>query len=293
MAAAVGVPVVGRWLGFAPPEPPPPGEPVAIGRGLHLNVFDQGQGPVVVLVHGLPGSAYDWGALPLRLAAAGFRVVRFDRVGYGHSSRRPDDARHGMADNARDLLALMDALELDQAILLGWSYGGGVAQLAAMTAPHRVPHLVVVATVGPAWSGPAPSPGAAVAGSRLVQRWVLHSGLARVLVARESAAAFAPRPVPPGWVGRTLALLALPGALRSWWSERRDWKAEDLDSTFPLPPLLALHGAGDRVVPPAVAEDLVGRTGGSRLVRIADAGHMLPVTHADRIADELRRFLAR
>ena len=291
MAAAVGVPVVGRWLGFAPPEPPPPGRMVPIGRNLELNVFDQGSGPAVVLVHGLPGSAYDWGALPLRLAATGFRVIRFDRPGYGHSSRRPEGAHHSMVDNARDLLALLDALELERTVLVGWSYGGGIAQLTALTAPHRVAALVLVATVGPAWAGPSESPGAAVAGNRLLQRWILHSGLARILAAREAATAFAPHAVPPGWMERTLALLALPGALRTWWSEGHDYNAEDLEPSFPLPPLLALHGTGDRLVPYSVAEDLADRIGGARMVPISGGGHMLPVTHADRIADEVQTFV--
>jgi pimeloyl-ACP methyl ester carboxylesterase len=291
VAAAVGVPVVGRWLGFAPPDPPPPGRMVSIGRNLELNVFDQGSGPPVVLVHGLPGSAYDWGALPLRLNAAGFRVIRFDRLGYGHSSRRPAGAHFGMFDNARDLLALLDALELERAVLVGWSYGGGIAQLTALTAPHRVARLVLVATVGPAWAGPAESPGAAVAGNRLLQRWILHSGLARILAAREASAAFAPHAVPPGWLERTLALLALPGALHTWWSEGHEYSAEDLDPSFPLPPLLALHGTADRLVAHSVARDLTRRIQEARLVSIAGGGHMLPVTHADRISDEVRRFL--
>jgi hypothetical protein len=54
----VAAPVYGPLLGFGPPAPPAPGRRVEIGPGLHLNVFGEGAGPAIVLVHGLPASAY-------------------------------------------------------------------------------------------------------------------------------------------------------------------------------------------------------------------------------------------
>ena len=68
-------------VGLGPRPLPPPGRFVSVG-GYRINVIDEGRGAPVVLVHGLPGSAYDWSPLPQRLLAAGFRVIRYDRVGY-------------------------------------------------------------------------------------------------------------------------------------------------------------------------------------------------------------------
>ena len=118
-------------VGLGLPLPPPPGTVVPIPGGHRLNVIDEGSGPSVVLVHGLPGSAHDWRPLPEQLIAAGFRVIRYDRVGYGHSSRRRAGESHAIDSNATDVLQLIAALQLDAPVLVGWSYGGAVAQRAS------------------------------------------------------------------------------------------------------------------------------------------------------------------
>ena len=77
---------------------------VAIGDGLELNVRELGTGSPVVLVHGLPSNIGDWAGVPDALAALGHRVVVYDRVGYGWSSRPPvaGDA-YTLGSNAREL----------------------------------------------------------------------------------------------------------------------------------------------------------------------------------------------
>ena len=86
------------------PELPPPGRRVALASGVAVNVVEEGAGPAVVLVHGHPGSAYDWRVLAPALAARGFRAIAYDRVGYGRSDARRD-GEYTFAANARELLA--------------------------------------------------------------------------------------------------------------------------------------------------------------------------------------------
>ena len=85
-----------------------------------------------MLLHGQPGSAADWlqvtGRLPAHLHA-----VAADRPGYG-SSQLP---ARGFAANARAVLDGLDSRSVKQAVLVGHSYGGGVALSAASLAPHR------------------------------------------------------------------------------------------------------------------------------------------------------------
>ena len=64
-----------------------------------------------MLVHGLPGSAYDWAPLTDALAARGFRVIAYDRMGYGYSDARAD-GDFTIAANARDLLGLLENQDL-------------------------------------------------------------------------------------------------------------------------------------------------------------------------------------
>ena len=170
----VAAPVYSPLLGLGPPAPPAPGHRVEIGPGLHLNVFDEGAGPAIVLVPGLPGSAYDWQPLPERLIAAGYRVVRYDRLGYGHSDRRARDQDYWIEPNARELLALIAALGLDRPVVLGWSYGSEVAQRAALDAAERIDALVLVGTPDERDAGKK-EPGLIerVMYTELVMRWFL------------------------------------------------------------------------------------------------------------------------
>src|SRR5260370_23991035 len=98
----------------------------------------------LVLLHGQPGSPADWqrvmGGLPPTLHA-----VAVDRPGYS-SSRQP---AAGFAGNARAVLAELDSRDIARAVLVGHSYGGGVALSAASLAPHRVEALILLARVSP------------------------------------------------------------------------------------------------------------------------------------------------
>jgi len=98
----------------------------------------------LVLLHGQPGSAADWqqvtGRLPARL-----HPVATDRPGYG-SSQLPAG---GFAVNARAVVDDLDSRGITRAVLVGHSYGGGVALSAASLAPGRVAAVVLLASVGP------------------------------------------------------------------------------------------------------------------------------------------------
>jgi pimeloyl-ACP methyl ester carboxylesterase len=101
-------------------------------------------GHVIVMLHGQPGSGSDWQQLADQLPA-GLRVVALDRPGYG-ANRLPAG---GFAFNARAVVAQLDARGIDRAVLVGHSYGGGVALSVAALAPERVEALVLLASVGP------------------------------------------------------------------------------------------------------------------------------------------------
>jgi pimeloyl-ACP methyl ester carboxylesterase len=286
-------------LGPDPALLPPPGRGVALGDGTVLNVTEIGRGEPVVFVHGLPGSASDWSVVAEHLAPFGYHTIAYDRAGYGYSTR-PAEApdRYSLASNARDLKGLLDALGIERATLVGWSYGGGVVQTLALEAPQRVSHLVLVGSVGPL---EIPDPEGEPIASRLVRspialplfdwarnvppltRSLTHDGLVKAFT--DGAA------IPLGYEGRTQALLSLPGTLRSYVLEEQRFAPSALRPERITTPALVMQGSEDLLVKPAVAEDLAKRLPNARLVVVPIGSHMLPITDPDEIVRRIQEFL--
>jgi non-heme chloroperoxidase len=299
-AVAFGPPLVARVLRLGPDPSlrPPPGKAVSIGDGLHLNVVEVGSGSPIVLVHGLPSCAYDWATLPQKLAAKGYRAIAYDRIGYGYSSRTPPTPdRYTYESNAHDLAALLDALGIQRATLVGWSYGGAVVQTLAREAPDRVSHLVLVAAVGPAQPEDGHDALSLILASPIggaVLRWVASIPPLSQQMTHESLVQAFTRAdaVPPGWTAYTQAMLALPGTLDTFVWESQRGHAATLQPQLLRMPALIFQGTADQLVPPAVGEDLHRRLAGSQLVMIPGGSHMLPVTHADFLADHIHAFVS-
>jgi pimeloyl-ACP methyl ester carboxylesterase len=111
-------------------------------NGLNFHYQQAGDGPDVVLIHGLTGDLSIWylcqaiGAL-----ARSFRVTAYDLRGHGYSD--VPRAAYTSADQAGDTLAIMDALGIDRARLVGHSFGGVIAMHAAVLNPARIEGVVL------------------------------------------------------------------------------------------------------------------------------------------------------
>lgn len=106
--------------------------------------------PVVVLIHGSPGAGADFWRMGALLADAGYRVIAPDLPGFGRSGDQPSLSTLA---HARSVLALMDALQIRRAHLVGWSLGGGVILnmerlAAASDRPEQIATLTLLASVG-------------------------------------------------------------------------------------------------------------------------------------------------
>ena len=116
--------------------------PILPVRNLKLHVQQSGAGPDVVLIHGVTGDLSIWflcGAM--QELAKTHRVTAYDLRGHGYSEAPPDG--YTSADHAEDLVALMDALGIGRAKLVGHSFGGVVAMHAAADFPGRVESVVL------------------------------------------------------------------------------------------------------------------------------------------------------
>ncbi len=113
---------------------------------ISLSVHEQGSGPAVLLCHGFPDLAYGWRHQLPALAAAGYRAIAPDQRGYGASSRPHAVEAYGMTELAGDLVALLDALGIDRAVLVGHDWGGFVAWGTAVLHPDRVEGVAGICT---------------------------------------------------------------------------------------------------------------------------------------------------
>jgi non-heme chloroperoxidase len=116
--------------------------------GTEIYYKDWGKGPVVTFSHGWPLSSDAWDGQMLFLVHNGFRVVAHDRRGHGRSSQA--SSGNDMDGYADDLAAVIEALDLKDAILVGHSTGGGeVARYIGRHGTKRVAKAVLIAAVPP------------------------------------------------------------------------------------------------------------------------------------------------
>jgi pimeloyl-ACP methyl ester carboxylesterase len=111
-------------------------------NGVRLHYIQAGKGPDIVLLHGLSGNLAVWHLRMLPLLQDRFRLTTYDLRGHGNSSMPP--AGYATRDMARDLLALLDALDIEAPVLLGHSFGADIALHFALLFPARVSKLVLI-----------------------------------------------------------------------------------------------------------------------------------------------------
>jgi pimeloyl-ACP methyl ester carboxylesterase len=282
-----------RFFPVEPPRLPAQGLRVAVREGQAVNAIVKGEGPPVVLVHGLPGCAYDWAPLTDALAARGFRVIAYDRIGYGYSDPR-SDGDFSIAANARDLLGLLASQELSDVTVVGWSYGGPVAIEAAGRDAGRIGRLVLVGTAAPQEASEQRPP--ALFGlifSAPVLAWVRAvPPVGRALQAAMSRDAFSDAAAPAWWLPQLAANFAAPHTTRSFREEGARVGAgdESIDPVTVGRPILLIHGDDDRLAPLSNAEWTEGHARDAELVVVPKGSHMLPITHPDLLADRIAAF---
>lgn len=122
----------------------PDGQFVTVdGIGVYYIEAGDPEGEVLLLLHGFGGSTFSWRENIDALAEAGYRVIAFDRPGFGLSDKE-FDYDYSVAAQADFTVRLMDALDIDRATLVGHSAGGGVIAQVAVRHPERVERLVLV-----------------------------------------------------------------------------------------------------------------------------------------------------
>ena len=257
------------------------------------------QGDVPVLfVHGQPGLGSDFDPVAAHLGP-GFRVLSPDRPGYGSSPNPP----MSMHQNVEVLAALLDETGASPAIVIGHSFGGGIAVLLARQRPDLAAGLVLAASV--AHQGELGN----------VDRLLAFPVVGDVLVAGGLGAAGrilpllrTPASLAPGRVGRWMSV-SLPdgtftrvavrkrGVWRSVVAEQRALIAEIRSVEAALPeihvPTEVVAGTWDIIVAPEVAPRIASTIRGAELVLVPGTGHFLTRDAPQVLASAIRRVAVR
>lgn len=120
-------------------------EPTLIHVGnIELAVHQMGEGPPIILVHGFPELAFSWRHQIPALAAAGYHIIAPDMRGYGGSDKPALVADYTIQKLTGDLTGLMDALDLEKALVVGHDWGALVTWQMALLSPDRMAGLVAL-----------------------------------------------------------------------------------------------------------------------------------------------------
>jgi len=275
------------------PHNPEIGQSILTG-GFATNVHDVGSGAPVLLIHGSgPGvSAWANWRLLLPVLAQTRRVIAPDMRGFGFTERPAnpaDSSAYSMAAWVQQAVDLLDALEIDQADLLGNSFGGALALALAITHPQRVRRLVLMGSVGVPFEI---TPGLdAVWGytpSITTMRGLLDIFAYNPALATDELAQLRYQAsIQPGFQEAFAAMFPAP---RQRWV---DAMVSPQAAIRALPhPTLVVHGREDRVIPLANSLTLASWIARAQLHVFGQCGHWTQIEHAARFAQLVDNFLA-
>jgi pimeloyl-ACP methyl ester carboxylesterase len=238
-----------------------------------------GDGPAVVLSHGIlmNGTMFQPQVAALR---DGYRVITWDERGAGMAEHE-DPWTYW--DSARDVLALMDHLGLESAVLGGMSQGGFLSLRAALLAPERVRALVLIDTQ----AGPE-DPEAAVLYQGLADAWAA-GGADSSTLELVAGLILGPADHTP-WINlwEHMPPHRAPQVVRTL-IEREDLHDRLGEITCPA---LVLHGSADAAIPVAKAEALAaGLSGAGPVVVVEGGGHAANLSHPEPVNAAIRAFL--
>jgi 3-oxoadipate enol-lactonase len=251
-----------------------------VGRSTLPDIVpDRSRGHTIVLIHAAGSNAHTW-------------QVQYDHLGVAHSPFAPDLPGHGRSagvealakveDYADFIVAFLDSLKIDSAVVMGRSMGGAVAMDLAVRYPSRVQALALIATAAKFDLDP-----------ELIATW-------RAVTMGRTGQPFTNR----GYSPKTIA--SRPELIREGWGEqirtdpRTRWGDMVACSKVDLrgaiggikQPTLVIAGADDDITPPAAAQALQGAIKGSRLEVIPDAGHYVTTEQAAAVNAALDQFLS-
>ncbi|MCG7597636.1 alpha/beta fold hydrolase [Mycobacterium sp. PSTR-4-N] len=264
--------------------------------GVEIYYMDWGSGQPIVFSHGWPLSADDWDAQMMFFLGHGYRVIAHDRRGHGRSAQVGDG--HDMDHYADDLAAVVEHLDLRDAVHVGHSTGGGeVVRFLARHGEQRAAKAALIAAVPPLMVQTDANPGG-------LPKSVFDDF--QTQVATNRSAFYRAVPGGPFYGFNRDGVEPIEAVIANWWRQGMMGGAKahydgvvafsQTDFTDDLRriqlPVLVMHGDDDQVVPYADAGPLsAALLPNGTLKTYPGYPHGMPTTHADVINADLLEFI--
>ena len=263
--------------------------------GTEIYYKDWGKGPVVTFSHGWPLNSDAWDGQMLFLVHNGFRVVAHDRRGHGRSSQT--SSGNDMDGYADDLAAVIEALDLKDAILVGHSTGGGeVVRYIGRHGTKRVAKVVLIAAVPPIMLKSAANPEGLpmevfdnMRSSMTKDRSQFYKDLATQFYgANRPGAKVSQGILDQFW------LWSMQAGLKNAYESIKAFSETDFTEDLKKidVPTLVMHGEDDQIVPVKDSAPKSARLiKGAKEIYYPGAPHGVTATHQDQVNADLLAFL--
>jgi pimeloyl-ACP methyl ester carboxylesterase len=267
--------------------------------GVRLHYLERGEGPTIVLIHGngVTASDYELSGLIGRLSQQ-HRVIAFDRPGFGYSAR-PRRRSWTAKDQAKLLLAALDAVGVDAAIIVAHSWGTLVALQTALERPERVHALVLMS--GYYWPTPRLDvpllSGPAVPGFGDLLRFTISPPLGWAMTPMVMKQMFSPSKVPLHFrTGFETSIMLRPWQIRAAAADTAMMPFEASQSAARhrevQAPVLVITGDGDKIVSfKHQSRRLARELPEGQILVVQGAGHMVHHTAPDEVGSAIEEFI--
>jgi non-heme chloroperoxidase len=264
---------------------------------IELYYEDHGSGQPVVLIHGYPLDGSSWEKQTAVLLEAGKRVITYDRRGFGKSDR--PTSGHDYDTYAADLSALVAALDLQDAVLVGFSMGSGeVVSYISRYGTHRVAKAVFIGALQPFMLKTDDNPSGGLTQEAVdgmldtikADRYAFFTGFLQNFYKTDEnlGTRISEEALRNSWqLAANMSPYTSVWAVATWF---HDWRA-DIDKIDV--PTLILHGTGDLNVPIDITSRVLAKLlPNATYIEIEGAPHGMPWTHGEEINKALLEFLA-
>jgi pimeloyl-ACP methyl ester carboxylesterase len=265
------------------------------GVNVHYKTYGQGE-PVFILLHGFGASLFSWHAVTTPLAEFG-TVIAYDRPAFGLTERPLEwegESPYSQESQVELVIGLMDALDVEQATLIGNSAGGTIAMLTAQKYPQRVQSLILVDPAvyagggAPAWIRPLLGTPQMRHIGPLVARQIQSQGVEFIKTAWHDPSKITPE-ILEGYQ-KPLQAENWDKALWELTLASRESKLAERLTEFNMP-VLVITGDDDRIVPTEQSVRLADEIPNAELVVIEQCGHLPHEEQPEEFLQAVKEFL--